>query len=235
MMSFTVRDLMITPVVTVRRDTPFKVIAARMLAVGVAAVPVIDDSGLVLGVVAAHDLLARKASRGTRGLGLAASLRHRGEQDEATGTAAGRLMTSPAATIRAGATTQEAAGLMCRYRVTSLPVTDSRGRLIGMISQDDILGTFTRSDQAIWHEVTNRVISQEFALNPQEFTVTVRQGIVTLVGCPENDQAGRSLADAVRHVEGVIAVRDRLSCQAHRHDRGVVGQQNSFWIREVPP
>jgi hypothetical protein len=38
----------------------------------------------------------------------------------------------------------------------------------------------------------------------------------TLTGCPEDDQVRRSRASAVRHVEGVTAVRDRLSNQTHR-------------------
>jgi CBS domain-containing protein len=98
--------------------------------------------------------------------------------------------------------------------VTSLPVVDPRGRLIGIVSQDDILGTFTRPDQAIHHEVTVDLILHDFALNPQAFTVTVRQGIVTLAGHPDTDEVGHSLAAAVRQVEGVIAVRDQLSYQA---------------------
>jgi CBS-domain-containing membrane protein len=44
-MSGTIRDLMTTPVVTVRQNTPFKVIVSRMLAARVGAVSVIDDAG----------------------------------------------------------------------------------------------------------------------------------------------------------------------------------------------
>jgi len=42
---------MTTPVVTVRQDTPFKQVVARVRAARVGAVPVTDDSGLVLGIV----------------------------------------------------------------------------------------------------------------------------------------------------------------------------------------
>ena len=129
---------------------------------------------------------------------------------------AGKLMTSPAARIRADATTQEAARLMCRLQVASLPVVDAHGRLIGSISQDDILGTFSRPDQSIRHEVVADVIARDFALNPQALTITVRQGIVTLAGCPETDEVGHSLAAAVRNVEGVVAVCDNLSYRTQR-------------------
>jgi CBS-domain-containing membrane protein len=214
-MSVAVRDLMTTPVVTVRQDTPFKVIVTRMLAARAATVPVIDDAGLVLGVVTARDLVARKAGL-VRHRAALAGLRQHGGREEAAASTAGQLMASPAATIRADATTQQAACLMYRHRVTALPVTDAAGRLIGIIGQDDILGTFTRPDEAIYREVTEGVIGRDFMMNPQAFTVIVRQGIVTLAGCPETDEVGHSLAEAVRRVDGVIALPDRLSYQARR-------------------
>jgi CBS-domain-containing membrane protein len=214
-MSLAVRDLMTTPVVTVRQDTPFKVIVTRMLAARAAAVPVIDEAGLVMGVVTARELLARKAGR-VRHRDALACLRHPGGHDETAASTASHLMASPAATIRADATTHQAAWLMYRHGVSALPVTDSAGRLIGIIGQDDVLGTFARPDEAICREVTDRLIGHEFMLNPQAFTVTVRQGIVTLAGRPETDEVGHSLAGAVRCVDGVIAVRDQLSYQARR-------------------
>jgi osmotically-inducible protein OsmY len=41
--------------------------------------------------------------------------------------------------------------------------------------------------------------------------VTFHDGIVTLEGKPENVPHGRDLVNRVRHVQGVVAVRDRLS------------------------
>lgn len=54
------------------------------------------------------------------------------------------------------------------------------------------------------------VIAREFLLDPQAFTVTVRDGIVTLSGRPESDQVGHLLAAAVRRVEGVVSLRDQM-------------------------
>ena len=48
-------------------------------------------------------------------------------------------------------------------------------------------------------------------MDPGRFTVTVKDGIVTLEGTPETGVAGRELAGRVRHVQGVVSVRDRLS------------------------
>ena len=95
-MSKTVRDVMTTPVVTVRQDTPFKQVVARVRAARVGAVPVTDDSGLVLGIVCEHDLLAKKASpdrppRARAGQGTAppragqGGSSHRGQPDDQPG------------------------------------------------------------------------------------------------------------------------------------------------------
>jgi CBS domain-containing protein len=55
-----VKDLMTTPVVTVGPTTPFKQIVARLAEHRVSAVPVVDDAGLVLGVVSEADLLLKE-------------------------------------------------------------------------------------------------------------------------------------------------------------------------------
>ena len=108
-MSNTIRDVMTTPVVTVRTDTPFKQVVARVRAVG--AVPVTDDSGLVLGIVYGRDLLAEKG-RLERSPGRLAAAGRRGGLGKAGAATAASLMTSPAVTTRAEATTCQAARLV---------------------------------------------------------------------------------------------------------------------------
>jgi len=227
-MSSTVRDVMTTPVVTVRQDTPFKQVVARVRAARVGAVPVTDDSGLVLGIVCEHDLLAKKASPERSPSRLARAWRHR-EQGKAAAVTAASLMTSPAVTTRAEATTEEAARLMYRHRIASLPVVDWLGRLIGIISQGDVLDSFTRPDAQIRREVVRDVISRDFLLDPQAFSVAVQDGIVTLSGPPESDQVGHLLAAAVRCVEGVVGLRDQLRYTAGRTGPGAGSATQLFW------
>ena len=50
-----------------------------------------------------------------------------------------------------------------------------------------------------------------FLCDPDRLTVTVRDGIVTIQGTPESTVVGRDIIEAAGHVEGVVAVRDRLS------------------------
>ena len=60
-MNATVKDVMTTEVVAVRRDTTFKEMAAVLRQYRVSALPVVDDAGRVIGVVSEADLLAKEA------------------------------------------------------------------------------------------------------------------------------------------------------------------------------
>ena len=49
--------------------------------------------------------------------------------------------------------------------------------------------------------------------------MTVKDGVVTLAGVPETSEVGHEIVHRVRHVQGVVAVRDRLSYPPpERHD-----------------
>jgi CBS domain-containing protein len=94
---------------------------------------------------------------------------------------AGALMTTPAITIHPNATIQGAARLMNTHHVRRLPVVDSKGTLVGIVSRRDLLSVFFRPDADIARDV--RQMLQEFPLiDPQDVTVTVRDGVVILSG-----------------------------------------------------
>jgi osmotically-inducible protein OsmY len=74
-----------------------------------------------------------------------------------------------------------------------------------------VLSVFSRPDEEICREITQDVILDGFFTDPARLTVTVKDGIVMLAGAPGSVILGRSIVDQVRHVEGVVAVRDRFT------------------------
>jgi len=124
---------------------------------------------------------------------------------------AGDLMTGPAVTIEAQATVEDAARIMYKRKVKRLPVVDAQGHLTGIVSRADVLSVFDRSDDDIRKEITQSVILDEFMVDPDTIAVTVSDGVVTLLGIPETNELGHEIIGRVRHVQGVVAVRDRLS------------------------
>ena len=120
-------------------------------------------------------------------------------------------MTHPAVTVQPDDSVEHAARLMYVRRVKRLPVTDTDGHLVGIISRADVLGVYSRSDEEIRKEICDEVIPNGSLADPARFTVTVHEGIVTLEGKPDTAPLGRNIVDRARHVQGVVAVRDRLT------------------------
>ena len=123
---------------------------------------------------------------------------------------AGDLMTTAVVAVRPDDTVEHAAKLMYDRGVKRLPVTDENGRLVGIISRADVLSVFDRTDAAIAREINHDVILGEFMVDPARVQVTVVDGIVTLAGRPETSDTGHEIVRRVRHVPGVVALRDRL-------------------------
>jgi len=205
----TVSDVMTTSVVFVREDADFKEMVTLLRSRRVSAFPVLDAADRVIGVVSEADLLAKEAAPELpRGLiRLAWRLT---EGSKAAGMTAAEVMTKPAITIGQDAPVAEAAQLMQSHRIKRLPVIDDSGRLCGIVSRADVLSVFERPDSEIQGEVVKGVITGEFGLDPELFVVTVRSGVVTITG-RWTGAPTPSACCAIRHLEGVVAVRERLS------------------------
>ena len=206
-------DVMTTNVVAVHVSASFREVAVTLHDRRVSAFPVIDDAGVVIGVVSEADLITKEALEANHEThpGPLSGLLHRRDLEKARGVTAGELMSKPAITVRPDDLVSHAAHLMHDRRVKRLPVVDTHGKLAGIISRTDVLSVFSRSDRDLRRQITDDIILRQFRTDPTAFTVTVEEGIVTLEGNPESTPLGQHIAGAVRHLEGVVAVRDRLS------------------------
>jgi len=204
-MNAIVRDVMSTHVIAVREIATFKEIAIRLHEHRVSAFPVIDAGNKCIGVVSEADLLAKEAAE-DEGSAATPGMTWERDQSKAEAITAGELMSSPPVTIGADEPVTRAARLMYARRVKRLPVTSEDGTLIGIVTRSDVLSVYGRPDQDIADEITGELIA-----DPDRYTVIVKDGIVTLEGTPQDAGTGRGIVDAARHVEGVVAVRDRLA------------------------
>jgi len=207
-----VKDLMTPQVVTIGPATPFKEIVARLANHRVSAVPVVDDDGLVLGVVSEADLLLKEEFPDPDAdIPLFWTKRRRLERDRAAATTARDLMSIAVVSIAPDATVAEAARRMHTAGVKRLPVLDEGGRLVGILSRADLLKVFNRPDQAIRREIMDEVIVGEFMMDPNRFFIHVTDGVVVLQGRVERRSLLPSLVRAVHSVEGVVRVKNRLT------------------------
>lgn len=182
-----VRDVMTARVMAVGAGTPFKDVADVLVTNGISAVPVLDEDDRVVGVVSEGDLMRKEEFREqywgeSYRPPLRARLRRRvtGEGEEgarkAAGHTAGDLMTSPAVTVPASASTVRAARIMDESGVKRLVVTDAEGRLKGIVSRRDLLRMYLRDDD----ETRRRAVEERNGRGG--IVVEVHDGIVTLSG-----------------------------------------------------
>ncbi|MFI9846864.1 CBS domain-containing protein [Nonomuraea sp. NPDC051941] len=215
-MRMTVEDVMTTKVISVTTATPFKDIAQALITGGISAVPVLDDDEHVIGMVSEADLLRKEEFReefyreGFRPP-LRARLRHTVGSEgsgfyKALGETAGELMTAPAHTTTPDASVVLAARQMDKYGVKRLPVVDTGGRLVGIVSRRDLIKIFLRDDADIATQVRETLHSDTLGVE-----VTVADAVVTLSGTlVEHSQAVKAVR-LTENNDGVVAVHDKLS------------------------
>jgi CBS domain-containing protein len=212
-MSTTVGDVMTRRVIALHEDAQYKYIATVLRRYRVSACPVIDEDGRVIGVVSEADMLYKQTDPPMPpGLHRLDWRLH--EHTKATAMTAGELMTTPAVVILPTVPVATAAKVMQDRQLKRLPVVDADECLIGIVTRSDVLSVFERSDEEIWDEVVKVMVDEEFALDPASLKITVRSGVVTLGGQIDQRGTALKLLGRVRHTEGVVGVRDRLSYPA---------------------
>jgi CBS domain-containing protein len=124
-------------------------------------------------------------------------------------------MTAPAITIGPDATLGDAARLMHHRTVKRLPVVDPVEKtILGIVSRADLLKVFLRDDAEIAHELREDVIRRTLWIDPDTIRIVVRDGIVTVEGQVEHRDLSSFIERLVLETEGVVAVENRLTCQA---------------------
>lgn len=206
----TVRDVMTSPVISVRPETQIKEVARLLVEHRISGLPVVDDAGRVLGVVSEGDLLVKEQDPD--------AFRHRplarifGESEEtllmiakAEARTAGDAMTAPAITIDASRSVHVAATMMVEGRINRLPVTEGDS-LIGIVTRADIVRTFVRTDDELAETIRNDVLLHAMWIDPAEFTVSVAEGVATIHGRVERRSTAAMIGPMVEMVPGVVAV-----------------------------
>jgi CBS-domain-containing membrane protein len=211
-----VGDVMTREVVAVPEDATFKEIVAGLAGNRISAVPVVDDQLRVCGVVSESDLITRVLMAPGPGPVPRDHEQRTAIRKKAHAFTAQQLMSSPAVTTRAHATIVEAARVAARAHVRHLPVIDSKGVLIEIVSRADLLEVFMRPDDEIRDEI-ERYMLHAMHLDPSSLSVDVSEGVVTLTGKVERQLQVVELVNHIRGVSGIVDIVDQL--HAHFDDR----------------
>jgi CBS domain-containing protein len=201
-----VAQLMTTHVLTVGPDTPLKDVAELLGARGISGAPVVDEAGLLLGVVSEADILAKERRPPLPGRLARLLGRHEVVEAKAAARTAGEAMTAPALTVGADRRVDAAAAVMLDRSVNRLPVVDRDGSLVGIVTRADLVRAFVHSDEQIEREIRDEVLLHELWLDPAEFELAVAGGEVRIGGRIHTDEERELLVRRIRLVPGVVSV-----------------------------
>lgn len=210
-----VKDVMATIVITVSPDNSVRRAAGIMLEKHVSGLPVVDDKGMLVGLISEGDLLRRSE------LGLptiAASEQVASLEERASAYVRSHawkvadVMSRNLVTVNEEADLSHVAKLMAEHGVKRLPVMRN-GKMVGIVSRADLLHAIATArldgtaagDEAIRLSIVTR-LNEDIGLKSANVTVTVVDGLVHLWGTASaaSRKAACVVAEGVRGVKGVI-------------------------------
>jgi CBS domain-containing protein len=195
------RDIMTSPVIAVRPDTPVQEAAAVLAERGFTALPVLGDDDQLIGIVTEADLVADRFPRDPR------SLIH-GEPttvDTPGPETVGEVMSTPVTAMGPGADLADLTRALLDARQRCMPIVDG-SRVIGIVTRRDLVRVVGRDDAVIARDVRHKL---EIYGGPNRWDVEVRRGVVTL-GDRFGDETDRHVAIALAEaVPGVARAHTR--------------------------
>lgn len=205
-----VRDVMTVNPVCVRLDTPYQEVARLLHEHQLSALPVLDHSRRLTGMVSESDLLVKQERHHRRADAKPSTVLRPADRAKAEAATAGALMSGPVVSIRPQASVGTAARLLHARHLRRLPVIDHDGQLIGVVSRHDLLKTFLRPDSDIAAEV-REVIATMLLADAAALSVQAHQGVLTLTGPQGNPDPLAAAARLAAGVDGVVSVEVRTA------------------------
>jgi CBS-domain-containing membrane protein len=202
---------MTTEVITAPEDASVAEIVTLLTQRQITAVPILDRSDVVLGVVSWTDLRKKidvEAPEDSRPGWWSRLVPPSAQWPEGTAV---EVMSAPALTITADVSLPAAARVMYRRGVGRLLVVDRDNRLRGIVTRSDLLKAYARLDAVIRDDVVHRVLLDTLRIQPGAVRVTVEEGVVTLTGHTERKTTAVAAARLTEAVPGVTDVVDRLT------------------------
>ncbi|BCQ28537.1 CBS domain-containing protein (plasmid) [Caballeronia sp. NK8] len=214
-------DIMTTSIISASPDMTIRHAAGMMVFAGISGMPVIDESGRLLGMVTEGDLMHRvEIGTGVKQrswwLELAASTTELASQYVKEHSRKVRdVMTTDVSTVTETCPVADIAELLDRRRIKRVPVMRD-GKVVGVVSRANLIRalvtmapevptTVESGDNAIREDVFAAMKDHPWALAREN--VTVENGIVHLWGPVVRAEEGNAIRVAAENVPGVRDVK----------------------------
>lgn len=199
-MNMFVADVMTVRLFCVRPETPLKEVARKLVRNRVSGMPVVDETGRLLGIISESDIQPLRKGAPGRPVQTAAD-----------------VMTRRVTTLAEVDTVTEAARVLARHGLKRAPVLRD-GRVVGIVTKSDLLRPYLRADGEIRLDVEEALLQDGMA-EGADLEVSVHEGVVRLEGTVrDRGRASRRnvrdrrqaslLARLARAVDGVVDVEE---------------------------
>lgn len=221
-----VKDVMTSPAVTVTEDTPVKEVAEVLLHHRISGVPVVDQSGELVGILTEADLLYKELPEPRGGWLFRPDPKDVRKRE---GVVARDLMTRPVFTVEEETPLREAARLMAQRRVNRLPVV-RHGRVVGIVSRADVLKALVREDSELERAVRETLL-RDLWVDPATVQVRVEEGVVYLEGTVDRWSDKELVERWVAGIDGVVGVCSQLAYRFDDRHLKEPDREPFSWVR----
>jgi CBS domain-containing protein len=141
----TAGEIMTRDVKTIAPDATLREAAELLAFTGVSGAPVVDASGRMVGIVTESDLMNEAKKRAALPHGGAFGLFSAPEEalnrifHEGAGLFVEEIMTKSVESVTGDTPMRQVTELMTRRRINRVPVVDFDGKLVGIITREDVL------------------------------------------------------------------------------------------------
>lgn len=189
------RDIMSSPAVTVSRTASISEAATMLAGNGFSALPVVDEEGLLVGIVTEADLTVRRMPTEPK----ARVGPHNVLPLPRPGRSVSEVMTSQVIAIPAGTDVAELATTMLNLHLRSVPIVHDQ-HVVGMVTRRDLIRIMARDESSVARDVRNRL---ETYGGRGRWTVSVTNGVAS-IGDAYDDPTDRHVAAVLAEaVQGV--------------------------------
>jgi CBS-domain-containing membrane protein len=225
-----IADIMNREVVSLRAKDSIQEAARLMWKSCVSSLPVVDESGSIIGLLTENDLIARLKGRGQPWWQALISDRRglAGEYQKVTGMTVGEVMSPGPIPVHPDMPIESAARALSQDGIRELPVVMD-GRLVGCVSRDDLAkvpATETkraaeiRADTDLVAEMKAR-LAQEAWVSNRGIWVDARDGTIALVGVVNSEKEKAALATMAWAIGGCKGLENHLLVKSQLRDYGV--------------
>jgi CBS domain-containing protein len=218
------RDVMISPVITIRKNATVREVARILLEKRISAVPVVDNIGKLVGMITEGDLMRRAEAGTERPYSwwvhfLAGDATVAADYVKSHAARVEDVMTSDVVTATPEMPLHEIASLFEEHRIKRVPIVNEDGNLVGIVSRANLIQVvasarpkleMTLPDTTIRRKLLSELKKQSWA-HTHNLSVTVTDGVVDLWGEAQSSEERKAIRVAAENIPGVLAVNDHLA------------------------